>query len=144
MSASAFPPLPSLASIRGYRLSQVHRGTAEVHTLDGIHCGSVWRENARKLWWAQDGDSEEIPGGPWGTQHLAARAVVRHREAGATKANSGSPDDELAAENAALRPRLGALRRHHRSEVHHVNGDLHDNRLENLRVVELPRAKEKR
>ena len=80
MTAPGFPALPSRASILGYRLSEVHRGTAEVHTLDGTRCGNVTRDNARKVWRAFDGDSEEIAGGPWGTQDLAARAVVRHHE----------------------------------------------------------------
>ena len=46
--------------------------------------------------------------------------------------------DQLGAENAALRAQLGAYRRHCRGAVHHISGDPHDNRPENLRVVELP------
>jgi hypothetical protein len=55
----------------------VRKGSAEVYRLTGEHAGAVLRDNARKVWMAYDGDSNELPGGPWGTQDLAALAVVR-------------------------------------------------------------------
>ena len=72
-----FPPLPSRASIVGYLLGDVRRGKAHVYRLDGEHAGCVVRDDARKVWQGYGTDSVEIPGGPWGTQDLAARAVVR-------------------------------------------------------------------